>query len=411
MNKVELLAPAGSFEKLEIAIHFGADAVYLAGKNFSLRNFSGNFTLTELDAAVKLAHDHHVKVYVACNIFSRNDDQEAISAYLHDLSDISPDALIISDPGILLAAKSAAPHLPIHLSTQANTTNYRSACFWESLGVRRINVARELSLNEIKEISDRCSLEIEAFVHGAMCMSYSGRCLLSNVMTHRDSNQGMCSHPCRWRYAVVEEKRPGMYYPIAEDQDSTYIFSSNDLCMVEHLPQMIQAGIHSLKIEGRMKGIHYVAATVKVYREAIDAFYENPEGYRVKDHWQTELERISHRSYGTGFYFAPPDEKAANIDTAPPASVQLFLGKIIAACGPGRVRLDVRNKFYQGEAVEVIRKKGPPVLERIHGIITEEGKALPFAQPNEQVTVSLGGDYEKNDLIRRLPQDDNKKKL
>jgi U32 family peptidase len=408
-KKVELLAPAGSFEKLEIAIHYGADAVYLAGKNFSLRNFSGNFTIEELDAAVQLAHAHHVKVYVACNIFSRNHDQDMLSKYLHQLEDIAPDALIISDPGILLAAKTAAPHLPIHLSTQANTTNYQSALFWENLGIQRINVARELSLSEIKEISNRCHLEIEAFVHGAMCMSYSGRCLLSNVMTNRDSNRGMCSHPCRWRYAVVEEQRPGIYYPIAEDQNNSYIFNSSDLCMIEYLPKMVDSGIHSLKIEGRMKGIHYVAVVVKVYREAIDAYYQNPEGYSFQENWRKELKSVSHRSYGTGFYFGDLDAMSANIENTTPTTIQLFLGKILASCGHQTVRVNVRNKLFQGETVEVVRKKGAPVLDRIETVINEQGESVPFAQPNEQVTVSLTGSYEKNDLIRRLPQSDTEK--
>lgn len=400
-NKVELLAPAGSFEKLEIAIHYGADAVYLAGKNFSLRNFSGNFTLEELDAAVAFAHAHHVKVYVACNIFSRNQDQAALSEYLHQLGEIVPDALIISDPGILLAAKTAAPHLPVHLSTQANTTNYQSALFWKNLGIQRINVARELSLIEIKEISDRCPIEIEAFVHGAMCMSYSGRCLLSNVMTNRDSNRGMCSHPCRWRYAVVEEKRPGIYYPIAEDDRNSYIFNSSDLCMIEHLPDMINAGVHSLKIEGRMKGIHYAAVVVKAYREAIDAYYQNPDAYCFQASWLQELKSVNHRSYGTGFYFGDLDDQSANIDNRTPPTIQLFLGKVLATGGPQTVRLDVRNKIFQGEAVEVIGKKGAPTPDRIETIINEKGESAPFAQPNEQVTVTLTGTYEKNDLIRR----------
>lgn len=400
-NKIELLAPAGSFEKLEIAIHYGADAVYLAGKNFSLRNFSGNFTLEELDAAVKLAHAHHAKVYVACNIFSRNHDQAALSEYIHQLGEIVPDALIISDPGILLTAKTVAPHLPVHLSTQANTTNYQSALFWEGLGIRRINVARELSLSEIKEISHHCSIEIEAFVHGAMCMSYSGRCLLSNVMTNRDSNRGMCSHPCRWRYAVVEEKRPGIYYPIAEDDRNSYIFNSSDLCMIEHLPDMIGAGIHSLKIEGRMKGIHYVAVVVKAYREAIDAYYQDPDAYCFQDQWLQELKSVNHRSYGTGFYFGDLDDQSANMDNRTPPTIQLFLGKVLATFGPHSVQLDVRNKLFQGETIEVIGKIGAPMLDRIETITNKKGEAVPFAQPNEQVTVTLTGTYEKNDLVRR----------
>lgn len=400
-HKIELLAPAGSFEKLEIAVHYGADAVYLSGKNFSLRNFSGNFTMNELDAAVTLAHAHGVKVYVACNIFSRNDDQPTLTEYFRKLVQIGPDALIISDPGVLRTAQKIAPHLPIHLSTQANTTNYQSALFWNELGIQRINVARELTLAEIKEISKQCAIEIEAFVHGAMCMSYSGRCHLSNVMTERDSNRGMCSHPCRWRYSVVEEKRPGIYYPIAEDDRYTYVFNSSDLCMIEYLPDMIRAGIHSLKIEGRMKGIHYVAVVVKTYREAIDAYYQNPEEYIFQDHWLQELKRVSHRSYGTGFYFNNPDDFSSDLDKQTPSTIQHFLGKVLAPCGPRSVQLEVRNKIFQGETVQIIRRKGPPIIDRIETITNESGEPLPFAQPNALVTVTFGEQYEKNDLIRR----------
>ncbi|MBW2366874.1 MAG: U32 family peptidase, partial [Deltaproteobacteria bacterium] len=311
-KRVELLAPAGSFEKLEIAVHYGADAVYLAGKDFSLRNFSGNFTLDELFQAVKFARKRNVKVYVACNTFPRNHEQRAIAEYLDQLEKIDPDALIIADPGVLREAGSRLPHVPIHLSTQANTTNYASARFWESMGVSRVNVARELPLREIKEIADRCRCEIEAFIHGAMCISVSGRCLLSSFMTQRDSNRGMCSHPCRWQYAVVEQRRPEKYFPVAEDTHGTYVFNSQDLCMLSHIPEMVAAGIDSLKIEGRMKSVHYVAATVKTYREAIDAFYDNPQTYQVDKRWVAELSGISHRLYCTGFYFEDPEQISPN---------------------------------------------------------------------------------------------------
>jgi len=282
-KKVELLAPAGNFEKLEIAIHYGADAVYLAGKTFSLRSFSENFTFDKLQQAVKFAQRQGVKAYVTCNIYPRNHEQKALAEYLNILGDIGPDAVIVTDPGALMMASKIIPHISLHLSTQANTTNYQSALFWQRLGIKRINVARELSLTEINEMAQRCDLEVEAFVHGAMCISYSGRCLLSNFMVNRDSNHGECAHPCRWKYAVVEEHRPGQYLPIEEDHRGSYIFNSKDLCMIEHIPEMVESGVASLKIEGRMKGIHYLASTVKTYREAIDAFLKNPENYRVKD--------------------------------------------------------------------------------------------------------------------------------
>jgi U32 family peptidase len=403
-QKVELLAPAGSFEKLEIAIHYGADAVYLAGKDFSLRNYSGNFSTEALYAAVTYAHARNVNVYLAVNVFSRNDEQPAIAAFLSQVADIGPDALIISDPGVIMAARKQVPHLPIHLSTQANTTNYNSALFWQEFGVKRINVARELSLEEIREISDRCDLEIEAFVHGAMCISYSGRCLLSSFMTRRDSNRGMCSHPCRWRYSVMEETRPGKYFPIMEDDRNTYIFNSSDLCMIAHLPEMIHAGIDSLKIEGRMKGINYLASCVKVYREAIDAYDEAPAEYSVHPSWLQELTHISHRTYCTGFYFGDPDEIAPNYQNTFPPTVQTFLGKILDTVEDQEVVLDARNKFFAGESVEILPARGPAREDRILSLRDESGTSIPFAQPNQLVRVKMGGNYSPNDLIRRPGQ-------
>jgi len=285
-QKLELLAPAGNFEKLEIAIHFGADAVYLAGKDFSLRNFSGNFTMDEMNEAIAFAHKNKVKVYVACNIFPRNHEQKAITDFLVSLGDMHPDAVIISDPGIIAVAKERIPHIPIHLSTQANTTNYQAARFWETQDVKRVNVARELTLPEIQSIAEQTTLEVEAFVHGAMCMAYSGRCLMSSFMAQRDSNRGMCCHPCRFQYAVVEAKRPGQYYELSEDTRGTYIFNSRDLCMIEHIPDMVASGISSLKIEGRMKGINYLASVVKIYREALDAYTLDTAAYQVQPQWK-----------------------------------------------------------------------------------------------------------------------------
>jgi U32 family peptidase len=403
-RKVELLAPAGSFEKLKIAIHYGADAVYLAGKDFSLRNYSGNFSTEALYEAVGYAHDRNIKVYLAINVFSRNQEQPAIAAFLSEVNNIGPDALIISDPGVLMAARNQLPHLPIHLSTQANTTNYNSALFWQAFGVKRINVARELSLEEIREISGRCDLEIEAFVHGAMCISYSGRCLLSSFMTRRDSNRGMCSHPCRWRYTVMEETRPGKYFPITEDNRNTYIFNSSDLCMIAHVPQMIHAGIDSLKIEGRMKGINYLASSVKVYREAIDAYYDAPADYTVHPSWLRELTYISHRTYCTGFYFGDPDQIAPNYENTFPPTVQTFLAKVTGTGEDQEVILDARNKFFTGEPVEILPAKGPAREDRILSIQDESGKLIPFAQPNQIVRVTMGGKYFPNDLIRRPVQ-------
>ena len=401
IKKAELLAPAGNFEKLQIAIHYGADAVYLADQNFSLRNFSENFTIDELASAVAFSRKHGVKVYVACNIYSRNAEQKDIRNYLKKLSEVGPDAVIVADPGIFMEARTTIPQIRLHLSTQANTTNYKSAMFWKKLGARRINIARELSLNEVKEIT-RCSgIEIEAFVHGAMCVSYSGRCLLSNFMANRASNQGLCSHPCRWKYALVEELRPGEYFPFAEDRRGAYIFNSKDLCMIEHIPEMLESGIVSLKIEGRMKGIHYLASTVKVYREAIDAYIENPEKYEIKERWLEELERINHRGYCTGFYFGDPDQISPAYEINKNRN-QVFLGKVIDNAGEVGVNIDVRNKIFQGEIIEVLGRKGPARQDKIIEILGPDGKSIPFAQPGSKVMILLDHDCLPNDIIRRI---------
>ncbi len=400
-RKIELLAPAGNFEKLEIAIHYGADAVYLAGKEFSLRNFSGNFTIDEMRKAVKFAHDQQVKVYVACNIYSRNPEQQAIGEYLKELGDIGPDAVIIADPGILMEAGRLIPEIPLHLSTQANTTNYNSVRFWEKFGIKRINTARELSLKEIKEITSRSSIEIEAFVHGSMCISYSGRCLLSSFMTNRSSNLGECSHPCRWKYAVVEEKRPGEYFPIEENKSGTYVLNSKDLCMIEHIPEIIESGLSSMKIEGRMKGINYIANAVKVYREAIDSYYENPDGFKVHKYWIDELNKISHRGYCTGFYFADPKQISPNFEYSINPG-QLFVGKVINQTSHKSITIDVRNKIFKEDNVEILTRKGHSRKDKIMQIIDQNEESLLFAQPGSKVRISLNNNCLPNDLIRRL---------
>ncbi len=307
-TKVELLAPAGDFEKLEIAIHYGADAVYLGGKNFSLRNFSKNFTIEEINKAVQFAHKKAVKVYVACNIYPRNSEQKEIEKYLKNLGEIKPDALIIADTGILSTALELIPEIPLHLSTQANATNYKSIMFWEKLGIIRVNAARELSLNEIKEISAKSQIEIEAFIHGSMCISYSGRCLLSAFLAQRDANRGECAHPCRWKYYLIEEMRPQDIMKICEDKQGAYIFNSKDLCMIDHLPDIIKAGINSLKIEGRMKGIHYLATVVNTYKSALNLYNNDPKNYKAADWHKKELNSINARGYCTGFYFGHPEQ-------------------------------------------------------------------------------------------------------
>lgn len=402
-HKVELLAPAGNFEKLEIAVHYGADAVYFAGKSFSLRNFSQNFTLDEIQKAVEFTRSQNVKTYVACNTFARNHEQAEISEYLNSLGEIGPDALIVADPGILRAASKIIPEIPIHLSTQANTTNYQSALLWQELGVKRINVARELSLPEIKEIALRCDLEIEAFVHGSMCISYSGRCLLSSFLANRDGNRGMCTQSCRWKYALVEELRPGHYLPIAEDDTGSYIFNSMDLCMIEHIPDMIDSGIVSLKIEGRMRGINHLASTVKTYREAIDGYYENPEDYRVQEDWLYQLASVSNRGYCTGFYFNDPNQILPNYENMK-NNGHMFVGKVLEDTQSSGVKIEVRNKIFNGDRVEVLKPKGPSTPDRINAIFDENGHPVSFAQPGSKVFISLNHDYSANDLIRKIQE-------
>lgn len=398
---VELLAPAGNFEKLEIVLHYGADAVYLAGKTFSLRNFSENFDLDEMQAAIKMAHAHQAKAYVAVNIFARQNDLAPINQYLQKLNTIGPDALIVADPAILSLARQAAPSLPIHLSTQANTTNTEAAKFWQRSGVRRLNAARELTLDEIADMARIDGLQIEAFAHGAMCISYSGRCLLSNHMAQRPSNQGMCCQPCRFQYAVVENTRPGQYFNISEDDRGTYIFNSKDLCMVAHLPRMIQAGIQSLKIEGRMKGIHYAATAVKIYREAIDHFYKTPHDYVVQPHWQQELDKISNRGYCTGFYLGDPDQTLSN-DQAPMAPAYTLAGKVLAPAGRHRAHIEVRNQIRLNERIEVIKPSGPVKTTCITKIVNDQGEVADIAQPGQHVSIQMDMDCERLDLIRRL---------
>jgi putative protease len=399
--KPELLAPAGNFEKLEIAVHFGADAVYLAGKDFSLRNFSGNFTMDEIQQAIAFAHANKVKVYVACNIFPRNHEQAAIAEFLTSLEKMDPDAIIISDPGILAMARELMPQTPIHLSTQANTTNYNAARFWESQGVKRVNVARELTLPEIKTIAENTTLEIEAFVHGAMCISYSGRCLLSSFMENRDGNRGMCCQPCRFSYTVCEEKRPGQYYPIAEDKRGSYIFNSRDLCMIEHIPGMIDSGITSLKIEGRMKGINYLASTVKVYREAVDSYMDDPQAYTVKKWWIEELGKISNRGYGTGFYLGNADHIRPNYFENITDGFR-FVAKVEEEIGSRHARVEVRNKIYSHDEIEIIKKKGPNLIDRIIEIKDLHNQPVPFAQPGSSVIIELNNRCTPNDLIRKI---------
>lgn len=408
-RKIELLAPAGNFEKLKIAIHFGADAVYLAGKSYSLRNFAGNFTPEEMAKGIHTAHASGVRVYVAVNAFPRPQEMPYIRAYLEELKNLRPDALIIADPGIIMLANRVMPEIPIHLSTQANTTNQWSARFWESFGVKRINAARELTMEDIQIISVTTELEIEAFVHGAMCISYSGRCLLSSFMTKRDSNRGQCAHPCRWQYSVVEELRPGQYMPIMEDESGAYIFNSKDLCMIDHLPEMIGAGINSLKIEGRLKGLNYLAAAVKCYRAAIDAYYQSPADYRVRPEWTRELARISPRGYCTGFYLNDPDAVLADYENTAPNDTCRFVGKIIRCLDAFSIEIAVRNKIQAGDMIDILKADGNGAVNTIQEIRTSDGILIDTAQSGMQVLIRLAHSdhFMPNDIIR-IPETTDK---
>ncbi len=398
----ELLAPAGNFEKLEIAIHYGADAVYLAGKDFSLRNFSGNFTDSELENAVQLAHGANKKVYLACNIYSRNHEQQQIRTFLDKVNQINPNAIIISDPGIIMMARKIIPHIDIHLSTQANTTNFNTALFWQELGVKRVNLARELSLNEIKEITRNIQIETETFIHGAMCISYSGRCLLSNFLSNRDSNRGLCSHPCRWKYSVVEEFRPNKFHPIMEDSRGSYIFNSKDLCMIDHIPELINAGISSLKIEGRMKGINYLASVVKTYRNAIDAFMEDPKTYTIKEEWRKELFQVFHRAYCTGFYFGNSEEQAPNDENTHQGKIHSFIGKVLTCFDGKRYLVEIRNKINTKDRVAILRPQGPALESDILELTDPDNNPLENAQPNTRAIMQLAHSSQPNDIIRKI---------
>ncbi len=400
--KPELLAPAGNFEKLEIAVHYGADAVYLAGNDFSLRNFSGNFSEAELINAVAFAHRQKVKVYLACNIYSRNHEQEKIRAFLSQTGKIGPDAIIISDPGIILLAKDIIPHIPVHLSTQANTTNINAVEFWHRLGVKRVNLARELSLSEIREIAGHSPMETEVFVHGAMCISYSGRCLLSSFLSGRDSNRGLCSHPCRWKYAVVEELRPDQYHPVLEDERGTYIFNSKDLCMIEHIPELIRAGITSLKIEGRMKGINYLASVVKTYRNAIDRYISDPETYKTDPEWFSELYRVFHREYCTGFYFDKPGETLQNYDNRHKGEIHGFVGKIIGIDAPQTYIVEIRNKISLGDFIGILSPRQNPKPFKIMELTDIQHHPISDAKPNTIVLIKIEADCRVNDIVRKI---------
>lgn len=405
MRNTELLIPAGSLDVLKTAVIYGADAVYIGGEAFGLRAKAKNFTKEEIKEGIGFAHEHGVKVYITANILAHNDDLPGVEEYFMELKEAEPDALIISDPGVFAIAKRILPDMELHISTQANNTNYGTYLFWHQLGAKRVVSARELSLKEIKEIREKIpeDMEIESFIHGAMCISYSGRCLLSNFMTGRDANQGACTHPCRWKYSVVEEKRPGEYMPVYENERGTYIFNSRDLCMIGHIPEMIDAGIDSFKIEGRMKTALYVATVARTYRKAIDDYKKDPEIYKDNMEWyKSEIGKCTYREFTTGFYFGKPDSAAQIYDNNTYVKNYTYLGTVEMVDGRGFARIGQKNKFSVGEIIEVMKPDGRNLEVTVRGIYDEDGNARESApHPLEVLYVDLGAEMKPYDILRR----------
>lgn len=405
-KKPELLIPASSLEVLKTAVVFGADAVYIGGEAFGLRAKAKNFSPEQMAEGIAFAHAKGVKVYVTANILAHNYDLEGARAYFEELKNMkpeAPDALIISDPGMFTIAREVWPEVEIHISTQANNTNYQTYLFWWKLGAKRVVSARELSLQEIKEIRAHIpdEMEIESFVHGAMCISYSGRCLLSSYFTGRDANHGACTHPCRWKYAVVEETRPGEYMPVYENERGTYIFNSKDLCMIEHIPELVDAGIDSLKIEGRMKTALYVATVARTYRKALDDYFESPEKYYANMEWyKSEISKCTYRQFTTGFYFGKPDENTQIYDNNTYVNEYIYLG-IVEDRKDALIRIEQRNKFCVGDAIEIMKPDGTNVPVTVEAMYNEAGEAVDSApHPQQVLWIKLSQPAEIFDLLR-----------
>ena len=405
MRRPELLIPASSLEVLKIAVIYGADAVYIGGEAFGLRAKAKNFSMEEIREGIAFAHAHDVKVYITANILAHNGDLDGVREYFAELREIKPDALIISDPGVYMIAKEVCPEIERHISTQANNTNYGTYRFWYEQGAKRVVSARELSLAEIKEIRANIpdDLEIETFIHGAMCISYSGRCLLSNYFTGRDANQGACTHPCRWKYAVVEEKRPGEYLPVYENERGTYIFNSKDLCMIEHIPELMESGIDSFKIEGRMKTALYVATVARTYRRAIDDYKQSPELYREHMAWyQEQISNCTYRQFTTGFFFGKPSDEAQIYDNNTYVKEYTYLGIVGERNEEGLYRIEQRNKFSVGESIEVMKPDGANITVTVQRIVDEEGNDMESApHPKQVLYIDLGRPLAMYDILRR----------
>ncbi len=403
-KKPELLIPASSLEVLKTAVIFGADAVYIGGEAFGLRAKAKNFSHEDMAEGIRFAHDHGAKVHVTVNILAHNDDLEGVREYLHELKELGPDALIIADPGIFMMAGEICPEIERHVSTQANNTNYQTYLFWKQLGADRVVAARELSLAELKDIRSKIpdDLEMEAFIHGAMCISYSGRCLLSNYFTGRDANHGECTHPCRWKYAIMEESRPGEYLPVYENERGTYIFNSKDLCMIDHIPELVDCGIDSFKIEGRMKTALYVATVARTYRKAIDDYFTSEELYRQNMPWYLdEISRCTYREFTTGFYFGKPGSDAQIYGNNTYVNEYTYLGIVGSVTEEGLARIEQRNKFSIGDTIEIMKPDGRDIEAKVTALYHEDGTPAESApHPKEVLFLSLDHPTEQYDILR-----------
>jgi len=404
MRKPELLAPAGNMEKLKTAVHYGADAVYLGGAAFGLRNLADNFSPAEMATALEYCHDRGVRAYLTVNSYPHNQALDQLQCFLAEVAPLPFDAYIVADPGVMTLVREISPERELHLSTQANTINWRSARFWQGQGIGRINLAREMTLDAISETVARTGMEVEVFVHGALCISYSGRCLLSSAMAGRDANQGECAHPCRWNYHLVEEKRPGEYFPVLEEDGGTFIFNSRDLCLVEHLPELVGSCVASLKIEGRMKGIYYLASVLRVYRQALDEYLADPSGWRCRPEWLEELSKLSHRGYTTGFLFGEPANIGQEYHSAYIRSHE-FVGLVESRLADGSAIIGVRNRIRSGDRLEFI---GPGMrsshlrVERLQ-LLDDQGEVsmVEAANPNQRILMPLPFAADSFDLVRR----------
>lgn len=397
----ELLAPAGTMEKLKVALHYGADAVYLGGTSFGLRSMSDNFSIAEMEEAVRVAHDAGVRAYLTVNAYLHNKELNSLDDYLDQVLAIPFDAYIVSDPGVIQSIRDKSADAVLHLSTQANTTNWRSARFWQQIGVKRVNLARESTLDDITETRRQTDMELEVFVHGALCMAYSGRCLISSVMTGRNANKGECTHPCRWHYALVEETRPGEYFPVEECSGGTLLFNSRDLCLLDHLPALVQAGVDSLKIEGRMKGVHYLGTTIRTYRHALDLLgRQGPDAFRPDPSWHEELAAVSRRGYTTGFLLGPPHTEPQNTLPSPKRTSE-FVGIIQETFPDGSALLEVRGPFTANDELEVVAPSSR--IRRFHPgqLQADDGTIIQRANPNSRLILRPPFPVERYDLIRR----------